>query len=108
MKLPLSQLVIESLEFSDHGLRWQVRPRSHFFGVFQWAYWNQKNAGRLATETMNDEDGVPYCYVTISSPEISWTEIHVWVERVRYILDNGEDHPDGELFGGFFNEEAKQ
>ena len=57
---------------------------------------------------MNDEDGVPYCYVTISSPEILWTEIHVWVERVRYILDNGEDHPDGELFGGFFNEEAKQ
>ena len=101
-KIPLVQLVLESLQFSNAagGFSYKIRPRSHFLDNRLWAEWNQQNAGRPATRSMPDEDGCPYYFVEIQYPT-PWDSVFLWADRVQYILSNREDHPKGERFGAF-------
>lgn len=105
-KIPLVQLVTESLEPCNHQfrceshLRWKIRPRSHFPTESLWIWWNHKFAGKPAGEMLQDENGECYCLVEISRPGGD-APLYIWSERVAYIIHNKEDHPQADAFGGF-------
>lgn len=108
-EIPLVQLVTESLELCSNqfpcesGLRWKIRPRSHFPSGVQWQWWNQRHAGRPAGEMLQDENGEVYCLVEIHQYNgcAPW---YIWDERVRHILRHGTDHPETSTYGGFYRE----
>ena len=112
MKIPLVQLVRESLELCNHQflceshLRWKIRPRSHFSSDAQWQWWNQQHAGRPAGEMLQDENGEIYCLVEIQqfNGHACW---YIWDERVRHILRHGRDHSDRSVYGGFYRKERE-